>query len=706
MAKTDIVLQKIVGILFLGLIFFLPLIFWIPNSEVFELPKMLFVYAMTTLIVGCWLARMTVRRKILIERTPLDIPILLFLLSQIISTIYSIDPHVSWFGWYGRFNGGLISTISYTLLYYAFVSNLSVICFPFSVFGYKSAGHRFAGHKPVDRKPINHEPTTDNRGLITAILASSAIVSLYALLQHFGIDRDFWVQDVATRVFSTQGQPNWLAGYIVALIFIPISNLLNFQFSIFPPAWTSSMRSRAGNFQSILNLLIFNLLFITLLFTKSRSGLLGFAVADVVFWGLIFLSFKRFTIYGLRFTKPFFIIHCLLIILILITNNPVKDFFLNPSRLSLTHQRISASTIPNKSEFGGTESGDIRRLVWNGAMQLVKQRPILGFGPETFGLTYWQVRPKEANLTSEWNFLYNKAHNEWLNLAANTGLFGLGTHLLLLGWFCIWCARLFFNHFNHSSHFNHSTFLLAAILASLLGLETINFFGFSTVTVGAYRYLFMAWTVGIVNREQKTENKKQKTALPFTAYFLLFTVFLVVLYLLLQISRMFYADLKYNLGRQFYSAGYIEEAVEPLTRAVNLVPNEPVFRNELAEALSIAAISVLANGDQNQAIEIKNNAVENFKAVAAESKFNLAFTRTQAQMKFLMREIDPDLTDEALKLAQKAIDLSPTDPRGYYLLGRMYGELDDKFTAENLYRRALELKPDYEEAKKAILIYE
>ena len=196
MAKTDIVLQKIVGILFLGLFFFLPLIFWIPNSEVFELPKMLFVYAMTTLIVGCWLARMTVRRKILIERTPLDIPILLFLLSQIISTIYSIDPHVSWFGWYGRFNGGLWSTISYTLLYYAFVCNHS--------------NHR------------NH--------LTIAIFASSAIVSLYALLQHFGIDRDFWVQDVVNRVFSTQGQPNWLAGYIVALIFISISKLLNFQF--------------------------------------------------------------------------------------------------------------------------------------------------------------------------------------------------------------------------------------------------------------------------------------------------------------------------------------------------------------------------------------------------------------------------------------------------------------------------------------------
>ena len=52
--------------------------------------------------------------------------------------------------------------------------------------------------------------------------------------------------------------------------------------------------------------------------------------------------------------------------------------------------------------------------------------------------------------------------------------------------------------------------------------------------------------------------------------------------------------------------------------------------------------------------------------------------RTQAQMEFIMREIDPSLTGESLEIAQKTIDLSPTDPRGYYLLGRMYEELGEK----------------------------
>ena len=162
------------------------------------------------------------------------------------------------------------------------------------------------------------------------------------------------------------------------------------------------------------------------------------------------------------------------------------------------------------------------------------------------------------------------------------------------------------------------------------------------------------------------------------------------------------ADLKYNLGRQYYSAGIIGEAINPLYQAVNLAPDEPVFRNELAETLSAAAVSIWTDGKKDQAVKVKNEAVANFKIVSNQSKHNLTFMRTQAQMEFIMREIDPSLTGESLEIAQKTIDLSPTDPRGYYLLGRMYEELGEKTKAKELYRKTVELKPDYEEAKTFI----
>jgi putative inorganic carbon (HCO3(-)) transporter len=181
--------DKTIEYLFYALFFFTPLILWPGTSEVFEFNKMLFVYLITVLIAASWIFKWIIQKKITIRRTPLDLPILLFLASQVLSTIFSIDTHTSLYGYYSRFHGGLISTISYITLYYAFVSNI---------------------------KP----PTI--RFVIYTVLSSAALVAFYAILEHFGIDKSLWVQDVQNRVFSTLGQPNWLSAYLVAILPIPI----------------------------------------------------------------------------------------------------------------------------------------------------------------------------------------------------------------------------------------------------------------------------------------------------------------------------------------------------------------------------------------------------------------------------------------------------------------------------------------------------
>src|SRR3989344_788044 len=115
--------NKIIEFSFYSLFFFVPLAFASDTFELFEFNKMWLTYGLTIIIAASWIAKMILQRRILLCRTPLDIPIALFLTSQIISTIFSWDPHVSIWGYYSRFNGGLLSMISYVFLYYAFVSN-------------------------------------------------------------------------------------------------------------------------------------------------------------------------------------------------------------------------------------------------------------------------------------------------------------------------------------------------------------------------------------------------------------------------------------------------------------------------------------------------------------------------------------------------------------------------------------------------------
>src|SRR3990167_6978264 len=403
-------MSKLIEYLFYALFFFIPLVLWPGTSEVFEFNKMLLVYVLTILIAAAWVAKWINQKKITIRRTPLDLPILLFLLSQILSTIFSIDTHTSLWGYYSRFHGGLISTIAYLLLYYALVTNFTRDKVSFAIY---------------------------------SIISSAALVALYGVLEHFGIDKHLWVQDVASRVFSTIGQPNWLSAYLVAILPLPIFLAFNH----------CHPRSNRG---SIFYFSLALLFFITIIFTKSQSGLAatGLILAAIIIY---------FTGRKLKF------IYFLIVPLILVLAIAKRDFIvkINPFGVSNLAALVEAD---RATRLAGSNSMIIRQVVWQGARGLGLKNPLFGTGLETFGYTYFTVRPALHNLLSEWEFLYNKAHNEYLNLLANTGFFGLGTYLLLI-LITLWT----FKSQNSPSAIGH---LPTALLFGYLSILITNYFGF------------------------------------------------------------------------------------------------------------------------------------------------------------------------------------------------------------------------------------
>jgi len=449
-------MRKVLFFLFAFLIFFVPLVLWPFTSEVFEFNKMVLTYMLTILIVSAWLIRSINEGKIIFRRTILDIPLLLFIASQIISTILSIDPRTSLFGYYSRFNGGLLSSTCYSLLYWAFVSNFEV------------------------KETLN---------LVKIWLASGVVVCIYAVLEHFGIDKNVWVQDVQSRVFSTLGQPNWLAAWVVALLPITWSEIIETKFKI-------------ENLKLWLYLGISILFTWTLIFTKSRSGLGGFAVAVAIF-GILTLWKEVKNIKKL--VAPVFIIGLSFLIIGLISGTqftPSLKQFINKEGLPA---EASAQEGP-ALETGGTESGAIRAIVWKGAIKIWQHYPVFGTGVETFAYSYPMFRPAEHNLVSEWDFIYNKAHNEYLNLAANSGSVGLISYLVLIG-FSIYqilnskhearsTKQIQNSNFENSKLFQISDFdiriLNIALLAGFVSLLVTNFFGFSVVPTQLELFLFPA----------------------------------------------------------------------------------------------------------------------------------------------------------------------------------------------------------------------
>src|SRR5206468_1752453 len=108
--------NRLLTYLFYALFFFTPLVFSSETSELFEFNKMWVVFGLTAVITAVWLIKTIIQKTIVIPKTPLDTPILLFFISQLIATIFSLDSYISFWGYYSRFNGGLLSTICYILL--------------------------------------------------------------------------------------------------------------------------------------------------------------------------------------------------------------------------------------------------------------------------------------------------------------------------------------------------------------------------------------------------------------------------------------------------------------------------------------------------------------------------------------------------------------------------------------------------------------
>ena len=557
-------IDQIIQLLYSALFFITPLLMTKSTSELFEFNKMLFIYGSTVLVAFFWITKMVINKKIILKKTPLDIPIVIFFLSQLISTVTSLDIHTSFFGYYGRFNGGLLSTTCYVLLYYGLVSNI-----------------------------VNVEK------LLKTILASSLLVILWAIPGHFGRDltcllfagkfnNSCWDNTTLAfrpelRAFSTLGQPNWLGAYLASVFFIGIyfmvKNIINVE-----TRHASSLRN-----QILISIYLF-LNFSMILMSRSRS-----AIGAVVVGLMLFVAYYSYFI-KTNFKK-------ILLILLLVTIIPVFLFKTGENKIdkilnfefSILNSKkkplIPNSLVSNPSS-SVTESFDIRKIVWEGAWKLALKYPLFGTGVETFAYSYGFVRPVAHNLTSEWDYVYNKAHNEYFNYLATSGFVGLGAYLLLIFNFLIFpaCRQAgIFNQIlkfkflniekslknekfkmkNEESKFERKILTLLLTIAYITILIT-NFFGFSTTTIQLFFFLIPAFIFSI-DPNRLVPNSLVPSRLTNIQKFLIFLLLSSSIYLLFSISVYYLADVNYSYGLKYSkvndqqkAAGYFEKALKIL----------------------------------------------------------------------------------------------------------------------------------------------
>lgn len=657
--------QNIAKKIFFITVFLLPLIFYPKTSEIFEFNKIIFLYLSVTLLFYFWTKSMVIQRKFLFRYTTLDLPLIIFLFALSISSIFSIDTHTSIFGYYSRFNGGLLSYISFVFLYWFAVSYLS---------------------------------KEDVLKTLKFLLATTAITSAIAILEHFdisitcfiislinqeqiNISNSCWANDVQNRVYSTFGQPNWLAAWLTAVI--PI-NLFFFVES-------------KGKKQKGIYLALCFLFISALLFTKSRSGILAFVITSLIFW-LYYLFVKRSQNSAKEKLKEFRIYAIFVSIVLFVIGTPWSP---NLGRILQTKDKINQEETKDfipALERGGTESGEIRKIVWKGAYEIWKAYPIFGSGLETFAFSYYKYRPIEHNYTTEWEYLYNKAHNEYLNFLATTGAVGALSYIFLIVLMLIIILDL-----KNLKNLREIRMLNLSLLCGFASILITNFFGFSVVTTNFLFFLFPAFAYATnQNASTNDNNFKQLKKISNSQKTILIIIGFFTIFLFYKIINLWIADYYYQKARNANNNQDYASALKHIEKSISIAPNESIYWNEAAYINSLIA-TVLSNETDSKEVarQFIENAIKTSTKAINLSPGNVNHLRTQALMYAKLSKFDPKYLLDARNSLIKAFSMSPTDPKIAYNLALAYLRTNEIDQALSYIKKSIDLKEDFKDARYA-----
>lgn len=590
---------------------------------------MLIVYCLSSIILTATVIKFLTEKKATLPSGPIIYTFLAFLIVQIVSTFFSIDPFTSVFGYPTRLNGGLLSQFAYFVI---------LVC-----------------------ALINLDKLQSFKLLALSVLTALA-VSLWGIPSHFGYDptclaltnkltSDCWQAEFqpTLRIFSTLGQPNWLASYLVLIFPLSLALLI----------------SRRESIPKIVYGAAAGAILLALILTNSRSGIAGLGLSLLV---LFILLGKKFLKRNLKFVVTISVIG---LVILAIFGSSVASRFIE------TKTGVAA---------GGTETGRIRLIVWQGAWNIFKSSPIIGTGPETFAFSYQKQRPEAHNKTTEWNFFYNKAHNEFLNYLANTGVAGILLYLSLL----YFVAR---SLYKISKEDDKQTSLIAkAVFAGIAGYQLTIFFGFSVVASQTLMFLLIA----IALTQDKVDFKTYRMNLgKFGQSAAFIVIILLGFYFFTSAVRLYFADVFINRAKSFSSPSH---ATTAFNNALLTHPaNNPYYLADFASNAAIFAANFQQDALFKDYAKTSNDAAQKANSVSPNNFLNL---RKLIGAYTIIGSYDTAYEKTGEALALKLEQLAPNDPQTYYTVAKFYLANGDREKAIDNINQALKLKSDYMEAKE------
>jgi len=269
---------------------------------------------------------------------------------------------------------------------------LAIISFVFSIYKYGSfyAFLRLMSYIGVYYLIVNNFDRNMVKHMMALIISMGTILSVYGLLQYFNVLPYFW-RIPRNFLTATYVNHNHFAGYLE--LAIPLT--IGIFFGI----------SRRAIILKIITIGALILMISAFILAQSRGAWVCLIISLFI---MSIILFKRRMI---NKTNIFPVLLCIVIIFsfIYVAKTEVSE------RLNTMINRDTEET-----------SMQTRLEIWQGTIEMIKQRPLVGTGIGTFSWGFSRFRPEGLNNRA------NFAHNDFLHIAAEMGLIAFVVMVLIL----------------------------------------------------------------------------------------------------------------------------------------------------------------------------------------------------------------------------------------------------------------------------------
>ncbi|MBI2474956.1 hypothetical protein HYV69_00845 [Candidatus Uhrbacteria bacterium] len=608
------IFQKITSWSVYLLFFILPLFFLPWSTSILEHNKQLLLVVLSILALVAWLGQMVMTKHLTFRSGWLNIIPGAFLLAVLISASTSFAGYQSWVGQASQEYTSFLSIAMYVVLFYVLMNNAS--------------------------------GTQTQRNILFAVLLSSAIVGLIALVGMFNLVHlpfDF----AQSLGFNTVGTINGLISFLTVVMFTGLA------------MWLVSHQGRdrvipLGNLGIVMRVLI---VIVTLV------NLVALIAIDFgVFWITNIIGVLLLAAFGFiqsqefpspkRFALPLAVL--LVSILLLFLPTPLKlklPIVVSPSYG--TSWGITTAAL-------GSNSGNM----------------LFGTGPGTYMHDFLAFKPVAVNSSQFWSLNFDRAKSDLFTTFATLGIVGSALWLALMIWVAAKAlGRLIFERDHEEWKMTYVIFVGWAILfvSHLLYSSniTMEFMLWGFTGLLASQVMLKLWNTDF--------GKSPKLGLATSFAFVLVAV--GVLASLFVTGQRYAAEVAFAKAVKADKAGAnIDEVAGQLQRAVKLNGLSDIYYRNLAAAqLSQANQKISAAGgkelttEQTQEVsKLVSSAIESAsRATALEPNYVANWTVRGSIYRDVM-SFAQGAEDLAAQMYMNAIRLEPNNPVHRANLGRVY----------------------------------